>query len=44
MRSPTAPIRRGTRVCHEDQGYITPPHERGIRKEEILAMKRMVPI
>lgn len=40
---PASPRISGTSVCHELHGNITPPQVRGIRKEDVLAMKRPVP-
>jgi hypothetical protein len=37
------PIRSGTRVCQDDQEYITPPHVNGIKRETIDAMKKAEP-
>lgn len=40
---PASPRIRGISVCHELHGNITPPQVNGIRKEDVLAMKRAVP-
>lgn len=40
---PASPRISGTSVCHELHGNITPPHVRGIRTEDVLAMKKAVP-
>jgi hypothetical protein len=30
-------------VCHDDQGYMTPPHVNGIKKETMAAIKKVEP-
>ena len=40
---PNTPGKSGTSVCHDDQEYITPPQESGIRNELLDATKRKEP-